>query len=255
MMGMTRALRKRGVLSVVAVGFFSLACDANSSGSTATSAGVTGGDESGDGGTTAGMVELDAANMVDDLEDGDDAIIEQNERGGSWFLYNDETTDATQMPDPNGSFVPTEGGPDGSGFYAMTSGSGFAEWGAGMGFDFQNDGVTKTPYDASEFTGIAFHAKGNVSLRVNLMTNAILDETLGGACVPEGGDTGDCGDGHGVDVDLTDSWTQYQIPFDSVTQAGWGVAADFNPAEIISMHFQVAQGQDFEIGIDNIGLY
>ena len=92
-----------------------------------------------------------------------------------------------------------------------------------MGFDFQNDGVTKSMYDATEFTGIAFHAKGNVTMRVNLMTNAILDETLGGACVPEGGDTGSCGDGHGVDIQLTDTWTQYVIPFDSVAQVGWGL--------------------------------
>ena len=108
MMGMTKALRKSGVFSVAAIGLLCLACDATSTGSTASSAGVTGSDGTGDDGSdsggsgaTAGTVDLDDANMVDDLEDGDDAIIEQNERGGSWFQYNDETEGATQMPRPH----------------------------------------------------------------------------------------------------------------------------------------------------------
>ena len=263
MMGMTKTLTKSGVFSVLAIGTLILGCDATSSGDTTASASFTmTSGESGEagtastGGTTEGMVDIMSENMVDDLEDGDDAIIEQNERGGSWFLYNDETEGGMQSPDPNGSFVPTaDCGPEGSGFCAQTTGSGFETWGAGMGFDFQNDGMTKTAYDAGEFTGIAFHAKGNVQLRVNLMTPPILDETLGGECVPEGGDTGSCGDGHGVDIQLTDTWTQYVVPFDSVAQVGWGLAAEFDPAGIVSMHFQVAQNNDFDISIDNIGLY
>jgi hypothetical protein len=255
---MTETLGKGTLFSLFALSTVALACDATSSTASASDASTFSGSDGTEGGDATGgtgSVEISAENMIDDLEDGDDAIIEQGERGGSWFSYNDETEGATQTPSPDGSFSASEGGPEGSSFYAGSTGSGFTVWGAGIGFDFQNDGVTKAPYDASAFSGIAFSAKGTVSMRVNLMTDATLDETLGGSCVPEGGENGDCGDGHGLDIVLTDTWTQYLVPFDGVSQVGWGVSADFNAAEVVAMHFQVAQGPDFDIQIDNIGLY
>ncbi|EDM81864.1 hypothetical protein PPSIR1_05338 [Plesiocystis pacifica SIR-1] len=200
-------------------------------------------------------IEIDPANMIDDLEDCDDAIIEQGGRGGSWYSYND-ASGGTQTP--SGTQTPASGGvTDSDMCQAMTSGGGFSEWGAGIGFDFVNDGVAaKMPYDASEFTGVAFWAKGSVTdLRVNLLIPDVLPEAEGGTCVPSSPDAGDCSDAHGVAIALTEEWQQFQIDFDMVTQQGWGQAAAFDPARLMSMHWYIPQDQDFELALDDIGLY
>ena len=85
------------------------------------------------GGGESGPVSGD---LVDDLEDGDDAILDDGGRRGGWYTFNDET-DGTQSP-PGTGFVPSPGGAGDSAYAAGTSGGGFTEWGAGMGFDLNN---------------------------------------------------------------------------------------------------------------------
>ena len=91
-------------------------------------------------------------------------------------------------------------------------------------------------------------------MRINLMTTETLEASLGGACVnPEGEEV--CGDGHGMGFVLTEEWTQYLVPFAAVAQEEWGTPVAFDATQVMAMHFQVAQGPDFEISIDDIGLY
>src|SRR5688572_484629 len=78
--------------------------------------------------------------LIDDLEDGDGAIHEVGGRIGSWYTFNDETMTGTQTPVPDTDFLAAEGGAGGSLYAARTTGSGFTEWGAGMGLDVNNPG-------------------------------------------------------------------------------------------------------------------
>ncbi|HVK64917.1 MAG TPA: hypothetical protein VM694_10595, partial [Polyangium sp.] len=66
----------------------------------------------------------------------------------------------------------TSNGEGGSSAYgANTKGSGFTEWGAGFGFDLNNDGLTKKAFNGSQFAGIQFWAKigsGTGAVRFNV---------------------------------------------------------------------------------------
>ncbi len=182
-------------------------------------------------------------NLIDDLEDGDGSIIMQGGRVGAWFTYNDMSAGGTQMPPMGAAFVPSMGGNAGSLHAAHTNGSGFSNWGAGMGFDLDNDGVNpKKTYNVSAFTGITFWAKGSPMIRFKVLVAATVAVAQGGTCAAN------CGDSHGMNIGLNQSWTQYTVPFSSLMQEGWGTAAVFNTSTVLSVQFAV--GPTFQhIGI------
>lgn len=219
-------------------------------------AGLFGCPSDGDGnGPLDDPVDVAEENIIDDLEDGDGSINEVGGRIGAWYTYNDGSSGGTQTPAENSDFMGTSGGADGSDFAANTTGSGFTEWGAGMGFDFNNPGDAKGTYDASGFAGIAFMAKGNATVFVAVATDAVTDEAYGGSCVPGEEEGQECDDAHGAYFNLTDEWQPYALVFDDVAQEGWGQAAAFDAATIVSFQIGVAEGVDFDLWFDDIGLY
>jgi hypothetical protein len=231
---------------------------------TACGGGDDGGDEDGGGDDLGEPIPEDL--VLDDLDDGNAGIPEIGGRTGSWFSYNDESAD-TQVPSPDGEFTPAEGGAEGTAYYARTTGDSFTVWGAGFGFDLNNTGEggpegvgEKKPHDASAHQGIRFLAKGNVPLRVGILVSAVVEVQYGGGCTPPAtppadGELVDCGDSHGKSISLTDSWKEYKIPFEGLQQADWGLVADFDPATITSIHFDIEQGLTFDVGIDRLGFY
>src|SRR5688500_11406143 len=155
------------------------------------------------------------ADLIDDLEDGDDAIIEANGRLGGWYTFNDETTAGTQVP-PETGFVPSPGGAADSGYAASTQGSGFTVGGAGVGFDRNNPSAVgqaggRGTYVASAFRGIAFSAKGNVPVRFALGTSGVTPSEQGGRCTPSTTEGMECDDLHGINLALIADWKEFQI--------------------------------------------
>jgi len=209
------------------------------------------------GNESGGEIDVDAENMIDDLEDGDAVIYARNGRQGAWYTYNDATAGAVQTPEAMTSFTPTEGGaPTSPLFEAKSEGSGFTEWGFGMGVDLNNEGDDmggpglRMPYDAGGMTGIVFRAKGDVSVRLKVLVEAIVPMDGGGTC------TDMCEDAHGKLIPLSGDWVQYAVPFDEMFQEGWGfgeVALD--PGTLMSIQFQVAKNTDGAIEIDDLAFY
>ena len=218
-------------------------------------------------------VEIAEENMIDDLDDGDDAIIATEERAGDWYTFNDGTGDQTPG---SGAFTPEAGGPEGSAYAAHTTGGGFAEWGAGIGFDINNgadedtgdggvdesdggvkaNGELKGVFDASGFQGVAFQAKGNVQIRAMIAIRSVISEEEGGTCVQGDTDEEECHNSHGLFLTLSDTWQQYQLPFDQIAQdEGWGQTFDFDPTTVVSILFQVGPNEDFDFWIDEVGFY
>ncbi len=271
-----------GVVGALGLGWAPLGCDAGSSSEEdggesgvnpgdGTTGAETGGDpdtagtavdpddDTGTPGTedtgpeTGGEIEVDPANVIDDLEDGDPLILAASGRRGAWYTYNDETVGAEQVP--AAPFEPTAGGPGSSLFMAQTSGSGFTLWGAGLGVDLNNEGDPKGGpgvrmiYDASAHQGIVFHARGNGPVRVKLLVDAVVPADTGGSCAA------DCEDAHGKIVPLGEEWAQYTVGFDEVFQEGWGAAATFDAGTLMAVQFQVAANADFEFAIDQVGFY
>jgi hypothetical protein len=211
------------------------------------------------GGGRDGTTPTGPSDLIDDLEDGDDAINETNGRLGGWYTFNDESTTGTQMP-PSSGFTTATGGADGSAFAAATSGSGFTVWGAGMGFDLNNPeavGMTgpRAQYDASRFTGIAFKAKGNVPITVSLEVVGVTPTDRGGTCVPSMTMGEECDDLHGTLVDLTPDWKEYAIEFGKLRQGGWGKKVPFAATDLTAVLFQVDMDMSFDFAVDDVGFY
>jgi len=252
------------VLFPVVFGFALLgaaACDEGSSatggtaGSDATSTTtVTTGPGSGGGSSTSGPGggSSGQTTLIDDMEDQNGSILTNAGLLGAWYTYNDMTATATQTPTVGDPFmmaaVPS---PRGSSAYAAnTKGNGFATWGAGFGFDLNNDGVTKKAYNASSFTGITFWALagagGTPSVRVNVGDSQTTPEA--GSC----GTT--CSDDFGASITLTNSWKQYTLPFAQMTTVNWSKQnlTALKKDALYYVHFQTAQAMTFDIWIDDI---
>jgi len=121
-----------------------------------------------------------------------------------------------------------------------------------MGCDLNNpgnDATTRLPYDISPFLGIALWAKGDVSIRVSLPTEATTPSAEGGSCATN------CSDNHGIVIALTPSWTQYVVAFAQLAQEGWGQAAAFDPMTVLALQFQAGANVPFDVWVDDVGLY
>jgi len=201
-------------------------------------------------------VDLTAENMIDDLEDGDGSIIEEPGRTGAWYTYNDGAEGSGQSPAEGTEFLPAEGGANDSAYAANTSGSGFTDWGAAMAFDINTgEEGAKGVFDGSSYTGIAIMARGNTTMRASIATVATTATEYDGDCEPGSGEGEECDDAFGVNLNLSDEWAQYVLPFDSVTQDGWGQPASFDASTILGMQFSIADGGEFDIWVDDVGFY
>lgn len=192
-------------------------------------------------------VTVEPGNLIDDAEAGTGAILQLGGRQGDWFAYNDGS--GVQNPAEGASFNPTAGGISGSSLAIMTFGSGFSDWGAGIGFDLNSFGGARETYDVSAFTGIAFWAKGTTNLRVAVVDAATIPIADGGTCAAN------CSDTHGRSIALTQSWEQYTVSFAEVTQSGWGTQVTFDETNVLGLQLDIEPGVDFEIWIDQIGFY
>jgi len=192
---------------------------------------------------------------IDDLEDGDNVLTPVGSRTGYWYTFNDGT--GVQVPAPTVLFKPTVPGSTTSAkFAATTSGPAFTKYGAGMGFDFNNKASKSCPYDASAYTGIKFWAKGNTGNMAGMMLKAMIKIP---ATTPTTADSGTCAatceDHFNVKAALTSTWTQFSLPFATITQDGFGTKTTFDKAHILAVQFQVAQNVKFDFSIDDITFY
>jgi len=194
--------------------------------------------------------------VIDDLEDGDDAIKATGARVGYWYTYNDGTLGALQVPAPAAPFKATAPGSTASPkFAATTSGPKFTMWGAGMGFDFHSVASKSCPYDASAYTGIKFWAKSNtaaLSLKSMIKIPATTSTTAEGGTCPA---TAKCEDHFSITSTLTTAWAEYKMPFATIAQEKFGTPATFTPKSLLAVQFQVAMGVAFDFSIDDISFY
>jgi hypothetical protein len=244
------------------------------SGGKATGSGGMSGGSSG----TGAMADCDALKLpeneddvISTFEDGVGNVVQTETRGGGFYMYNDgtgmQTPPVGKLPDARREARCK------STFALCMKGSGFTDWGAGMGTDLGRvapldagmvvdagmiaDGgmPMKTPYDASEYKGISFWAKSNampILLRVNFKDKNTAPE--GGVCdaSAESGATA-CNDDWGKNINLTTSWAPYTILFSEIKQSGWGAAYKaFDIENAYAMQFQVNKGIDFDVCIDDL---
>jgi hypothetical protein len=241
-----QAMRAPAVAAFLAM--FAAACGGINVGP-ADGGGATDPDAAGAGDSDAGEEPLD---LIDDLEDGDDRIIETSGRVGFWYTIND----GTGVQDPFPEFVPSEGGAGGSAFSARTTGSDFTDWGAKLGLDLnqETEGDVVLGYDVSGHTGIRFWARGDVQVRAVIVSASVLDEALGGRCVPA--EDSACDDHYGTPVALTGEWEEYELDFSEMAQVGWGQELPLDLSSALAIEFEIATNvASFDIAIDDVALY
>jgi hypothetical protein len=223
-------------------------------GSPSTGGGGAGGNPgAGIGGSPDSSFGQDAGNaplLITDLENGPSL---GSGRVGAWYTYNDMSSAGMQSPDAGADFVPTKLVPprEASNYAAHTQGSGFALWGAGMGFDLNNNGAGKLVYDASHYSGITFWAKGTSTkpVRVNFPSKDTSPE--GGVCNSA---MNKCSDHFGAKLNLTADWTKQDIKFTETAQQMWGIPQEpsLDAAQLYGVQFQVEPGVTFDIWIDDV---
>ncbi|HLV64771.1 MAG TPA: hypothetical protein VKY73_03130 [Polyangiaceae bacterium] len=234
---------------------------ANGLGAAAGSAGETELPQGGTAGTagaagtagTAGTVNGCATpGLLDDMEDGDDALCTHEGQSGTWFTTNDGSVNGVQEPPALSVVRPVEVTDRAGSTRAMrTTGRGFSNWGAALGFRLRS--AAGGTYDASTHDALTFYAKGKLKgkLRVALRTRDLAPAEDGGTCAEN---TGMCRRYHGADIALTSGWHQYRIPFDLLVREGNG-GPPFDPKSVVGVEFRVpvpAAIEPFEFWVDDV---
>ncbi|XYI03883.1 hypothetical protein ACMHYB_30635 [Sorangium sp. So ce1128] len=206
--------------------------------------------------------------LIDDMEDGDNAIDEAGGRFGYWYSYNDGT--GTQTPPvyseefPAG-FVPEAlTPPRGESTMAVhTFGSGFTEWGAGVGFALNGPDMGLFPYDASGYSGIVFWTRlgdAGAATTMKVSISDKLSEPAGGICDESAGEgePNRCFDHWAYTARLGTEWAPIVIPFEELARDGTGAeptAQAIDRAGLYAIEFRFAQGEDFDVYIDDVSFY
>lgn len=190
--------------------------------------------------------------LIDDGEDNNNqgAVVEG--RGGYWYTYVDDGGSTVDPPAgaAGGTFTMSPGGANGSKFAARvhgTLGGGAIVFGA-MGVNLVDP---KDVYDASRYQGIAFWAKKGAG-----SAPKVRFKVPDGNTDEEGGVCKECFNDFGVDLNLTDDWKQYVVPFRSMKQMeGWGSPRPraLDRKKVYGLQWQASTpGATYDIWIDDI---
>lgn len=91
--------------------------------------------------------------LIDDFEDGDDAILEVDGRHGNWTVFDDGSGGINSGVNLSTSCR------EGSTYCVSVSASGYTLTGGGIGCRLNDDGTDTGTYDGSVYSGISFWAK------------------------------------------------------------------------------------------------
>jgi hypothetical protein len=185
--------------------------------------------------------------LIDDFEDDDFDTLVQDGRAGSWYWYNSEDDGEAQSFE----LVADDSAPSGASRVLHSAGGGF-EWagvGLGLRWGYEDDDGTwiECAYDASAYQGVQFWARGSATLRFSASMPAVIPISAGGTCdevqTP-------CWNPHAVELELTEQWQHYVLPFTDFVQTG-GSLGPLDAASIRTMEFQFEQPADFDLWLDD----
>jgi endoglucanase len=180
--------------------------------------------------------------LIEDAEDGNSRALVREGRGGYWYTSVDNEGSTIE---PTGNF--TMGSPGRAGslhaahMHGTMAGSGYSVY-ASMGFAIAENG----PYDASQYSGISFWAKGPAHVRFKVPD---------AYTAPGGGNCKDCYNDFGIELALTKDWERYTIPFEWLAQQpNWGdPRAEIDKSGLFGVQWQFGtRGRTFDIWIDDV---
>lgn len=198
-----------------------------------------------------------AVDLIDNMEDGDGSIFLSHGRAGVWFSYNDDTnkdvgSGTTQWPKAGAErffMDPVSPPRKGSIKAAHTNGSGYSNWGAGIGFDL----LVQQPYDASRYRGLTFFLRrapeADAAVRLNVTDRNT--SPLGGVC---DADHNGCYSDFGIDLQATESWQEVKLEWSELTQPSWALMNydAIATSALYGIRFQSKPNAHFDFWIDDI---
>lgn len=176
--------------------------------------------------------------LIDDFEDGDDAVLKLEEREGLWRWARD-TDDPRSAP----ALLPIpRPNPTSSNRMALhVKGGRLQEWGAVVEFNFK-----PSCYDASSYAGLTFQAKGPGRVFVAPREVGTIPEAEGGTCVDA------CYNPHVSKVELEPRWKTYRIEWREFEQRGYG-RPPFDPTRLHSIAFLIrTEDTPYDVWIDSV---
>jgi hypothetical protein len=184
------------------------------------------------------------APLLEDWEEQDSRVASLDGRGGNWITYDDGTGKQTP-PDKSPLFPSRLASPRGSSARALhLFGGKFTNWGVTFGAELADAAC----YDASEYAGVSFVAKGPGVLKVGFQMLDVQDVKYGGLCKT------DCYNAHRKVVELSKSWKEYSVRWEELHQlyeAGPPLA--FDPSRVRFLEFSVApEDTPFDLWVDDV---
>ncbi len=218
------------------------------------SGGTSTGGGMGTGGTGGGLGNSLEYELIDNMDDGNIDIENIEGRRGYWYAYDDGS---------GGSATPSSGQPfgltarpDAENNYAINLvAADFSAWGAGVGVNVNDDGLTAHAYDASAYDGVSFWARvgpgSETTVRVGI--SDVNSDAAGGVCSGP-----NCGDHHGMTLEFTEEWAQYHLKFSEITRLNFGPPAGsiFQPDKMYGVQFTAATvNADVDLWIDDLEFF
>ena len=176
--------------------------------------------------------------LIDDFEDGDDAVLPLERRAGFWRWARE--TDAAGsapalLPIPRPGATPTNQ------LALRVKGAKLVDWGATVEFAFE-----PSCYDASKYSGIAFEARGPGRIYVAPREAGVIPVDKGGTCKR------DCYNPHTAKVDLDGTFRTYVVRWADVSQRGFG-KPPLDPQRLNSVAFMIRpEDTPYDLWIDAV---
>jgi endoglucanase len=199
----------------------------------------------------AAMKECGPDGVIDDFEDNNNQISVVGERGGYWYTYADKqgSTIWPEEGEKGGTFTVVEGGYNSK--YAVEMKGKLAPASivyAAMGLNFLDP---KGPFDASQYAGITFFAKRSPG-----STSKLTVKLPDGNTDPDGAICSACYNDYGAEIQISDQWKRYVLPFRDLKQEPyWGAPRKphADPSKLFAIHWEAkASGADFDFWVDDI---
>lgn len=223
-----------------------------SSATTGSTSASSGADTSaGSGATGSGGSDAGGAMLLDDMEDGTQAVAlpdGSGALGAKWERWNDGTGTLSAPPDgaPNDALIDLLPKPRGDSHRAVhLAGKDFTKWGSAVGI------IADRVWDASAWKGLTFWARTDTpSCDYAVQFSDEYTDPKGGICTA-------CYDDPTKPIHFSLDWVQYSIPFEGLHTAGYGMPprTSLDTTKIYSLYLGVVQGCPFDVWIDDVGLY
>jgi hypothetical protein len=176
--------------------------------------------------------------LIDDFEDGDDALAPLEQRAGFWRWVREIDAPGTApalIPVPRPEALPQNR------LALHVKGGRLLDWGAVVETTFR-----PACYDASEYAGITFQARGPGRLYFGPREASTIPTAEGGTCEE------DCHNPHVVKIELGSTFLRYEVRWEALRQRGTDKPA-LDPKKLNSLAFLIRpEDTPYDVWIDDV---